>query len=321
MKEIWMSSQNKPVVVVGSINMDLVATTARIPRGGETVMGRGFQTHPGGKGANQAAAVARLGYPVEMVGRLGDDGFGLQLRSALEDAGVDASAVMATPGSSGCAVIVVSDAGENCIVVVAGANALLTAADIDAHRETIRGAGMVLAQLEIPLETVMHLARMCAEEGVALMVDPAPARELPRELLELVDWFTPNETEAAFYLGSETPVVETSDPATVAEGLRGLGVKRAVLKRGSRGAWVSTGEMAVGVKAFAVKAVDTTAAGDAFNGAFAVALMRGQGAEDAARFAAAAAAVSVTRAGAQGSMATTEEVEEMMKTDGGREHV
>jgi ribokinase len=321
MKEIWMSSQNKPVVVVGSINMDLVATTARIPRGGETVMGRGFQTHPGGKGANQAVAVARLGYPVEMVGRLGDDGFGLQLRSALEDAGVDASAVMATPGSSGCAVIVVSDAGENCIVVVAGANALLTAADIDAHRETIRGAGMVLAQLEIPLETVMHLARMCAEEGVALMVDPAPARELPRELLELVDWFTPNETEAAFYLGSETPVVETSDPATVAEGLRGLGVKRAVLKRGSRGAWVSTGEMAVGVKAFAVKAVDTTAAGDAFNGAFAVALMRGQGAEDAARFAAAAAAVSVTRAGAQGSMATTEEVEEMMKTDGGREHV
>jgi ribokinase len=321
MKEIWMSSQNKPVVVVGSINMDLVATTARIPRGGETVMGRRFQTHPGGKGANQAAAVARLGYPVEMVGRLGDDGFGLQLRSALEDAGVDASAVMATPGSSGCAVIVVSDAGENCIVVVAGANALLTAADIDAHRETIRGAGMVLAQLEIPLETVMHLARMCAEEGVALMVDPAPARELPRELLELVDWFTPNETEAAFYLGSETPVVETSDPATVTEGLRGLGVKRAVLKRGSRGAWVSTGEMAVGVKAFAVKAVDTTAAGDAFNGAFAVALMRGQGAEDAARFAAAAAAVSVTRAGAQGSMATTEEVEEMMKTDGGREHV
>jgi ribokinase len=301
----------KAVVVVGSINMDLVAKTTRIPHAGETVMGSAFQTHPGGKGANQAVAVARLGYPVKMIGRLGDDGFAVQLRAGLEDAGVDATGVLETAGSSGCAAILVSDAGENCIVVVPGANALLTPKDLDAQRETIRTAGMVLAQLEVPLETVLHLARMCAEEGVPLMLDPAPAQRLPQELLKLVAWFTPNETETAFYLNSETARVEAGDPAAIAAELVGLGVQQVVLKRGSRGAWLHAGEISAGAQPFEIKAVDTTAAGDAFNGAFATALMLGMEPMEGARFAAGAAAVAVQRAGAQASMATMEEVKAM----------
>jgi ribokinase len=306
----------KTVVVVGSINMDLVAKTARIPHAGETVMGSGFQTHPGGKGANQAVAVARLGYPVKMIGRLGEDGFAAELRAGLTEAGVDASGVLSTAGSSGCAAIVVSGAGENCIVVVPGANALMTPEDLDAQRETIQAAGMVLAQLEIPLETVVHLAKMCAEANVPFVLDPAPAQRLPRELLELVDWFTPNETEAAFYLGTETARVEAGDPAAVAAQLLAMGVKRAVLKRGSRGAWVLADKISEGVQPYSVKAVDTTAAGDAFNGAFATALMLGMEPVEGARFAAAAAAVAVTRAGAQGSMATMEEARETMQRKG-----
>jgi ribokinase len=224
--------------------------------------------------------------------------------------------VLSTAGSSGCAAILVSDAAENCIVVVPGANALLTPTDLDAQRETIRTAGMVLAQLEIPLETVLHLARLCAEEGVPLMLDPAPAQRLPQELLKLVAWFTPNETEAAFYLNSETARVEAGDPAAIAAELVGLGVQQAVLKRGSRGVWLRAGEINEGVQPFAVTAVDTTAAGDAFNGAFATALMLGMKPGEGARFAAAAAAVAVTRAGAQASMATMAEAHEMMQRKG-----
>lgn len=193
--------KRKPIVVVGSINIDFVSNAARIPVKGETVTGLDFQIHPGGKGANQAVAIARLGYPVRMIGKLGSDFFGTQLRAHLQDAGVDTTAVSEISGSSGSAVIVVSPEGENMIIVNPGANAALAAEDIEANLETIREAGIVLTQLETPLETVECLARICTREGVPLLLDPAPAIELPPELIGQARWFTPNETEAAFYSG------------------------------------------------------------------------------------------------------------------------
>jgi ribokinase len=295
--------QRKPVVVVGSINLDLVANTARIPVAGETVSGSDFQTHHGGKGANQAVAVGRLGYPVRMLGRVGDDAFGAELKAGLNNAGVDPAGVATSQGSSGVAVIVVAESGENSIVVVPGANGHVTPLDIDANLEMIRSAGLVLAQLEIPIETVVHLATICAREGVPLMLDPAPATALPHELLKHVTWFTPNETEAAFFIENDA----------VANGLRGKGLSGIVLKLGSKGAYIAPpGGEAVSIQPFAVSAVDTTAAGDCFNGAFAVGLLLGKESSEAARFAAAAAAISVTRAGAQSSMPTMAEVEAML---------
>jgi len=304
-----MEGAKKSIVVVGSINMDLVANTPRIPLAGETILGQDFQTHHGGKGANQAVAVGRLGYPVGMIGRVGDDAFGTELRAGLESAGVDAAGVATSSGASGVAVIVVAESGENSIVVVPGANVYLTPADLDANIETIRSAGMVLAQLEIPLETVLHLARICARENVPLMLDPAPAAKLPTELLKNVTWFTPNETEAAFFIGSSASGSEEKDATETAQSLIGKGVQGVVLKLGSRGAYIASAKgVAESIQPFRVRAVDTTAAGDCFNGAFAVGLLMGKDPAESARFAAAAAAISVTRVGAQSSMPALNEV-------------
>jgi ribokinase len=297
----------KPIVVVGSINIDLVAQAHRIPVAGETVAGLDFQTHPGGKGANQAVAVARLGYPVSLIGRTGDDAFGAQLRDGLSDAGVDISAVGTSKGSSGVAVIIVSPSGENVIVVTPGANGLVTPSDIDANTYLIRSAGLVLTQLEIPLATVEHLAAVCARERVPLMLDPAPARDLPASVLKGTRWFTPNETEASFYL-SNSPRAES--PGQIAEALLALGPEAVVLKLGARGVYLGDHQgLAKQIDGFRVRAVDTTAAGDAFNGTFATALMLGNPPAESARFAAAAAAISVTRPGAQPSMPTMSEVQ------------
>jgi ribokinase len=304
-----MRAGKKPVVVVGSINLDLVANAERIPVEGETVEGRDFQIHPGGKGANQAVAIARLGYPVAMIGRVGDDAFGKQLHDHLAGAGVDTSAVAVSPGTSGVAVIVVADKGENSIVITPGANAHVSTDDIDANLDRIRSAGVVLTQLEIPIPTVLHLARICAREKVPLILDPAPAKKLPAELFELVEWFTPNETEAAFFIGS----AGADSPFAMARVLMTKGAKGVLLKLGSRGVYVATQDgIAEQLRSFEVKAVDTTAAGDAFNGAFAVGLMMNLPCVESARFAAAAAAVSVTRPGAQPSMPSLAEVEDML---------
>ncbi len=306
--------EKKPVVVVGSINIDLVANTERIPVAGETVGGSEFQVHPGGKGANQAVAVARLGYPVRMIGRLGDDAFGSQLRSHLESTGVDASGIGTSHGASGVAIIVVSSAGENIIVVTPGTNALVTPQDLEDNIAILRSAGIVLAQLEIPMETVESLARICTREGVPLVLDPAPAAELPAGLLKQVAWLTPNETEAAFYIRQAAGSHRGDAPAAIAKGLMDAGAGGVVLKLGSRGAFVATGSSPGElVHSFPVKAIDTTAAGDCFNGAFATGLMMGKSPVESARFAAAAAAISVTRAGAQPSMPTLDEVESLMK--------
>ena len=289
--------------------MDLVARASRIPVTGETVRGEKFKTHPGGKGANQAVAVARLGYPVSMIGSLGTDAFGVELRNHLRTSGIDVSAVGSSETSSGVAVIIVAPTGDNVIVVTPGANAAVSPADIAANLDRIRAAGLVLTQLEIPLETVEYLADVCAREGVPLMLDPAPAQDLPASVIRQSRWLTPNETEAAFFLagGPLGPAEE------VARKLLAKGPQAVALKLGSRGVYLADRNgLNRQIDAFAVRAVDSTAAGDCFNGAFATALMLGNDPTESARFASAAAAVSVTRPGAQPSMPTLAEVQQML---------
>ena len=306
----------KPIVVVGSINTDLVAVTRRIPVVGETVIGSDFQIHPGGKGANQAVAIARLGYPVHLIGRLGNDTFGAELRTYLENSGVDITGVSTSDGASGVAVIVVSARGENSIVLAPGANAKVTPEDIDANISILRTAGLVLAQLEIPLETVAYLAQVCVREGVPLILDPAPAMELPSGIFKDIAWFTPNQTEAAFYLGHNRNGSSPHPPAEMAMTLQSMGCNGVVLKMGADGTYLGAqGGSGSLVPAFSVEAIDTTAAGDAFNAGFATGLMLGKSPLDSAVFAAAVAAISVTRTGAQPSMPDMAEVEEFIRNE------
>ena len=307
-----MLTSQKPIVVVGSINLDLVTNADHIPAAGETVQGSGFQMHPGGKGANQAVAIARLGYPVHLIGKLGSDILGEQLWSHLQGAGVDLAGVEKTEGASGTAVIVVGSRGENCIVVTPGANAQVLPGYIDSHLDLIRSAGLVLTQLEIPIETVQHLADLCFQENIPLMLDPAPAKALPASLLKRVSWFTPNETEAAFYAHRGMDGSRGEDPSLTASMLLNQGSAGVILKMGSRGAYVAADGIEQQLSAFAVEAIDTTAAGDALNGAFAVGLMSGKTPVESVRFAVAAASLSVTRPGAQVSMPTLAEVTRML---------
>ncbi|MHB1024008.1 MAG: ribokinase [Acidobacteriaceae bacterium] len=314
-----MPSHRKPIVVVGSINMDLVVSADRIPSAGETVFGRNFTAHPGGKGANQAVAVARLGYPVRMIGRIGQDNFGTQLRAQLQNAGVDVSGVADSECASGVASIVVSSQGENSIVVTPGANGLLTPSDLDRNLDVIRTAGILLAQLEIPLETVEYLAELASRAAVPLILDPAPAMPISRSMAQRILWITPNETEARVFnqsaVLSKGATQPSDDPSEIAHAVLALGPRGVVLKRGSRGAFLASADgLAHTIQAFQVKATDTTAAGDAFNGAFATGLMLGKSPVDSAYFAAAAAAVSVTRPGAQPSMPTMTEVEALLRS-------
>ena len=299
-----MNDNRKPIIVVGSINMDLVTRTPRIPLAGQTLIGSDFTTTPGGKGANQAVAAARLGYPVCMVGAVGEDVFGQALLDNLTAAGVNTQAVARVSGPSGVAPILVADSGENSIVVVQGANGKVDPASIDRNAALLRSAGMVLCQLELPMEAIEHTLEVCAGIGVPVMLDPAPAANLSSTVWERVAWFTPNETETELYVSQDS---STEDAARqlLAKGLRGV-----VLKRGSDGAYVAaaSGEHAW-VEPYRVKAVDTVGAGDCFNGAFAVALLEGKSPTDAARFASAAAAISVTRRGAQASMPSRAEVD------------
>jgi ribokinase len=270
--------------------------------------------HPGGKGANQAVAVARLGYPVQLIGRLGNDEFGLQLRSNLKSSGVDIAGVAISDGTSGVAVIIVSEKGENSIVVTPGANSKVTPQDIETNLDSIRNAGIVLAQLEIPIETVDYLATVCAREGVPLILDPAPAMDLPPRIFDRIAWLTPNQSEAAFYVG-ETECAEDRDlPDEIARELLNKGSHGVVLKMGERGVFLVSQEVrGTLIPAFQLGAVDTTAAGDAFNGGFATGLMLGKSPEESARFASAVAGISVTRRGAQPSMPSMAEVERLLK--------
>jgi len=294
----------KPIVVVGSVTMDMVTRTRQIPRIGQTVIGTGFDTTPGGKGANQAVAAARLGYPTQMVGKVGSDVYGPVLLDNLARAGVEIAAMEKADGPSGLAPIFLSEAGENAIVVVPGANGKVDSSSVNRHAELIRSAGMALCQLELPMETVSYVLALCAEAGVPVMLDPAPAASLPDPVWSQVAWFTPNETEAAFYLGDD------SKPEEAARHLLSRGLKGVALKRGAEGSYIAVAGGDSGwVKPFPVQAVDTVGAGDCFNGAFAVGLLEGNDPWTAARFASAAAAISVTRPGAQASMPSRAEVD------------
>ncbi len=301
----------KGIVVVGSLNADLVATVERHPGPGETVAGDTFAVIAGGKGANQAYAAARLGAPVAMMGRVGDDAHGRMLREKLATAGVDVTCVsVAGDVPTGTALITVDAARQNRIVVVAGANAALTVDAVRADESRIRGAAIVLAQLETPLEAVTLALRTAKSGGAIAILDPAPARRLSDELLRCVDYLTPNQSELALLAG--TRLGAGLDLAAVEKAARSLldrGVGKVVAKLGADGALLVDRERSIRVAVTKVEAVDTTAAGDCFNGAFAAALHAGRDEAAALRFACAAAALSVTRFGAQPSMPTAREVE------------
>jgi ribokinase len=299
----------KKLLVVGSINIDLVGSASRIPAPGETILGKTFEVFNGGKGANQAVAIGKLGAPVDMIAALGTDLFTERLLSGLKAAGVDTHAIQTLDGPCGVAQILTADNGENSILVIPGANHLVSPSYIDRHADLVRSASMILVQLETPLETVIHLAEVASGAGTPLMLDPAPAQALPKTLIQHTTWLTPNETEAQILLGGAS-----LEPAAAAEKLLAMGARNVALKLGSQGVFLAGLDFpGQHVPGFPVKAVDTTAAGDCFNAAFAVALTRGQPPAEAARYGAAAAAISVTRAGAQPSLPTAAEVEAFLR--------
>ncbi|MDR8412347.1 ribokinase [Nonomuraea sp. 3-1Str] len=289
------------ISVFGSANMDLVAYVDRAPKRGETVTGRLFRTVPGGKGANQAIAAARAGTEVAFLGAVGDDGFGAAIRETLAVAGVDVERLRQVPGPSGIAHIVVDDDGGNSIIVVPGANGLVTAPS-EEERAVIAASRAVLLQLELPMKAVIGAARAAREAGVPAVLTPAPAQPLPDELLDAVALIVPNEHEAAALTG-------TTDPDDALDRLLER-VPEVVITLGSEGAlYGSRAGERLRVPAVRVEAVDTTAAGDTFVGALAVARAEGRPAEEALRFASAAAALSVQRPGASTSMPSRAEID------------
>ena len=299
------------IVVVGSSNTDMIVKLPHLPKPGETVSGGAFSTAAGGKGANQAVAAARAGADVSLVARVGEDSFGEQATTGFVGDGIDVRHVTRHPAApSGVALIFVDDAGENCIAVAPGANAGLTPEDVEAAEELITGAAVVVMQLETPIEAVERAASLAREHGVRVILNPAPARPLSDELLGNVSILTPNESEAELLTG-----IRVEDDAGAEEAARALvarGVDTVILTLGSRGAFVfeaGSGEL---VPSFEVQAVDTTAAGDVFNGSLAVGLAEGMPLARAVRFANAAAALSVTKLGAQPSAPSRSEIENFL---------
>jgi ribokinase len=306
------------IVVVGSLNMDFVVRVRELPAPGETVLGSNFQMFPGGKGGNQAVAAARLGgqsVEVRMIGRVGYDLFADHLKASLAAAGVDVTAVHATKTqATGVALISVDRAGQNSIVVAGGANGELAAADVEAMRPVFRGARLALFQLETPLDTVAGALALARQEGLTTMLDPAPAQPLSPELLAQVDILTPNESEALGLLGRPPARVSPAEAIEMAEALRRMGPKTVIVKLGDQGCLSHDGTTPAHIAGFAVEVRDTTAAGDTFNAALAVSLAEGAPIAHALRFANAAAAISVTRAGAQASAPSRREVDAFLES-------
>jgi ribokinase len=297
------------IVVIGSLNMDIVAVASRLPLPGETILGAQYLSEPGGKGANQAYAAAKLGGEVAMLGRLGTDDHGKQMRANLEAVGCEVGGLQTIAGHSGVAVIFVSQSGQNSIVVVPGANERYLPSDLQADAHSLAGAQLVLLQLETPMETVIAAAQAAKSHGARVILDPAPApQHLSLELLRNVDILTPNETEAAQLVGAPVKTLSPEQARNIGRQLQSSGPKTVIMKLGAQGCLLIEGESVTEIAAPVVQAVDTTAAGDVFNGALAVACSEGASLVEACRFAIRAAAISVTRLGAQRSMPSRSEV-------------
>lgn len=303
---IVMPKQN--ILVIGSSNTDMVIRTEHLPLPGETVIGGTFFMNPGGKGANQAVAVARLGGQVAFVCKTGSDIFGHQAQQLFSEEGIDSSYVFSdTKNPSGVALITEDTHAENCIVVAPGANAHLTVADLKHSARAVEKADIVLLQLEIPMETVEEAAVMARRLGKKVVLNPAPASKLSPRLLESLYVITPNETEAEMISGIH--IVDGASAEAAARKIASMGVPNVIVTLGTRGALVFDGTDCEIVPACKVQAVDTTAAGDVFNGALVVALAEGRSLTEAARFACKASAISVTRVGAQSSVPYRTEVD------------
>lgn len=290
------------IIVFGSINLDLVATAPRLPVPGETLLGEDFFKIPGGKGANQAVALARLGIPTQMVGRVGAHSFGAELISNLQAAGVETDNIFVDESvSSGVAIITVSHTGENQIIVIPGANGRVNQEDVNRLSHLLPTAKALLLQLEIPITAVVAAAIAAQSANIKVILDPAPAQSnLPKELYPLVDIITPNEVEAGQLVGFAVDGEETATKA--AQVLLQRGVKSAIVKLGAKGVVCATAEETFFVPAFPVHAVDTVAAGDAFNGGLAAALYAGLSLHQAVVWGAAAGALAATKLGAQTSL-------------------
>jgi len=295
------------ILVVGSLNMDLVVQAPRHPAVGETILGGEFHTFPGGKGANQAVAASRLGAQVRMIGRLGVDNFGEALLHTLRNDGVDTQYISRDPAAAtGVALITVSSAGQNTIVVASGANARLSLQDVEAAEAAFQNAHILITQLESPVPVINRAIELAHHYGVITILNPAPAQPLEARLLEEIDYLIPNEHELALLSGS-------NDLTTGAGIMQRHGVKNLIVTLGENGAMVVQDKESRHIPAFKVDAVDTTAAGDAFVGAFAVALTRGLDVFQATRWGNAAGALSATRPGAQPSLPTRNELEELIQ--------
>lgn len=303
------------LVVLGSINADHILNLESFPTPGETVTGHHYQVAFGGKGANQAVAAGRSGADIAFIACTGDDDIGERVRRQLERDRIDVAPVRAVNAqSTGVALIFVNAEGENVIGIHAGANAALSVEQVEAEKARIAGAQALLMQLESPLESVLAAAKIAHQHQTTVVLNPAPARDLPDELLSLIDIITPNETEAEKLTGIR--VENDDDAAKAARVLHEKGIGIVMITLGSRGVWVSHDGQGRRVPGFKVQAVDTIAAGDTFNGAFVTALLEGTALDEVIRFAHAAAAIAVTRKGAQPSVPWREEIDEFLRQQG-----
>lgn len=296
------------ILIIGSSNTDMVVKADKLPAPGETVLGGTFLMNPGGKGANQAVAAGRLGGQVTFVAKVGNDIFGQQAVQGFEREGIDTTYVQTDADHpSGVALINVDTVGENCITVAPGANAYLNATETEAALLATKADTLVLLQLEIPLPTVEYVVRQASARGLRVILNPAPAQRLPNDLFPHLFLITPNETEAESLTG--IPVTDSGSAEQAAQKLLELGVRNIVITLGAKGAYLHTGESGRLITVPRVTAVDSTAAGDCFNGALTVALAEGKSLTDAVTFACQAATISVTRLGAQASMPTRDEID------------